>query len=225
MNQNIPDGKLLVFIEFIFSWCWLKTKCKCYGNEIVCYLGPPRDSSVWALTRILLKAVFCYFQSIYYQCWNCDDNLIWARTELSGGRLSIKILSYQYRIPMLKIRRSCNHLNCSMGIPIAGKDGVYIEPWPWRGVSSKLCQAVYMYGWLGGMEAYSCLTQTNFTFKITHPINSQSVSSTEAVPASTHSLLYLENVPFIIKTIHNCSSICFAPGWLRQRCWWINSIF
>ena len=33
---------------------------------------------------------------------------------------------------MLKIRRSCNHLIFNMGIPIPGKDGVYIEMGLWR---------------------------------------------------------------------------------------------
>ena len=31
---------------------------------------------------------------------------------------------------MLKIRRSCNHLIFNMGIPIPGKDGLYIETGP-----------------------------------------------------------------------------------------------
>ena len=39
-----------------------------------------------------------------------------------GGRLSIKMSSYQYKIPMLKIRRSRDHLIIfNMGIPILGK--------------------------------------------------------------------------------------------------------
>ena len=40
---------------------------------------------------------------------------------------SIKVPSYRYRIPMLKIRRSRDHLIFNMGIPIPGKDGLYIE--------------------------------------------------------------------------------------------------
>ena len=35
-------------------------------------------------------------------------------------------------IPMLKIRRPNGHLIFNMGIPIPGKDGLYIETGPWR---------------------------------------------------------------------------------------------
>ena len=34
-------------------------------------------------------------------------------------------------IPMLKIRRSRDRLIFNMGIPIPGKDGLYIETGPW----------------------------------------------------------------------------------------------
>ena len=46
-----------------------------------------------------------------------------------GDRLSLS--SYQYMIPMLKIRRSRDRLIFNMGIPIHGKDGLYIETGPW----------------------------------------------------------------------------------------------
>ena len=48
-----------------------------------------------------------------------------------GGHLNIKMSSYQYRDPMLKIRRSCDRLIFNMGIPIPGKDGLYIETGSW----------------------------------------------------------------------------------------------
>ena len=48
-----------------------------------------------------------------------------------GGCLNIKMPSYQFRTPMLKIRWSCDHLILSMGIPIPGKDGLYVESGPW----------------------------------------------------------------------------------------------
>ena len=50
-----------------------------------------------------------------------------------GGRLNIKMSSYQYRIPMLKIRWSHNCLIFNMEIPIPGKrkDGLYIETGAW----------------------------------------------------------------------------------------------
>ena len=50
----------------------------------------------------------------YWPCWR-------------GGHLNIKMSSYQYRIPMLKIRRSCDRLIFNMEIPIPGKGGLYIE--------------------------------------------------------------------------------------------------
>ena len=40
------------------------------------------------------------------------------------------MLSYQYRIPMLKIRRPRDRLVFNMGIPIPGKDGLYTEMGP-----------------------------------------------------------------------------------------------
>ena len=47
-----------------------------------------------------------------------------------GGRLNIKISSYQYGDSMLKIRRSHDRLIFYMWIPIPGKDGLYIETGP-----------------------------------------------------------------------------------------------
>ena len=51
--------------------------------------------------------------------------------EYSGGHLNIKMSSYRYRDPMLKIRRSHDRLIFNMGIPIPAKDGLYIETGPW----------------------------------------------------------------------------------------------
>ena len=50
--------------------------------------------------------------------------------KISGGRLNIKMSSYQYRILMLKIRRSRDRLIFNMGIPILAKVGLYIETGP-----------------------------------------------------------------------------------------------
>ena len=48
------------------------------------------------------------------------------------GRLNIKMSSYHYRDPpILNIRRSHDCLIFNMGIPISGKDGLYIETGPW----------------------------------------------------------------------------------------------
>ena len=44
-----------------------------------------------------------------------------------GGGLNITMSSYQYRDPMLKIRRSRDRLIFNMGIPIPGKDGLHTE--------------------------------------------------------------------------------------------------
>ena len=48
-----------------------------------------------------------------------------------GGRLNIKMSSYQDRITMLKIRRSHDRLIFNKGIPIPGKVGLYIATGPW----------------------------------------------------------------------------------------------
>ena len=47
-----------------------------------------------------------------------------------GGRLNTKMLSYQYRDPMLKLRQSRDRLVFNIGIPIPGIDGLYIEMGP-----------------------------------------------------------------------------------------------
>ena len=44
-----------------------------------------------------------------------------------GGRLNIKMSSYQYRDPHVKIRQSCDRLLFNMRIPIPWKDSLYIE--------------------------------------------------------------------------------------------------
>ena len=42
----------------------------------------------------------------------------------AGVGLNVKISSYQYRIPMLKIRRSHDRLIFNMEIPIHGQDSL-----------------------------------------------------------------------------------------------------
>ena len=61
---------------------------------------------------------------------------------LSWGCLNIKMLSYEYRDPMLKITRSHDCLIFNMGIPIPGKVCLYIETEPWY-VSIQQCMASY----------------------------------------------------------------------------------
>ena len=51
-------------------------------------------------------------------------------TVRAWGRGNIKMSSYQYRDPHAKIRRSRDRLIFKMGIPILGKDGLYIETGP-----------------------------------------------------------------------------------------------
>ena len=46
---------------------------------------------------------------------------------VKGGHLNKKMSPYEYRVPMLKIKQSCNNLIFNMGIPIPGKDDLYIE--------------------------------------------------------------------------------------------------
>ena len=48
----------------------------------------------------------------------------------SGGRLNIKMSSYQDKTAMLKIRRFQDRLIFNMGISIPGKYGIYIETGP-----------------------------------------------------------------------------------------------
>ena len=64
----------------------------------------------------------------YYILQTSDLDINWL---LPGVYLNIKMLSYQYRDPMLKIRRPRDRLIINMGIPISGKDDLYIETGPW----------------------------------------------------------------------------------------------
>ena len=59
-----------------------------------------------------------------------DTNVRYHERE-PGGCLYINICLTSIGIPMLKIRRSCDRLIFNMGIPIPGKDGLYIEMGPW----------------------------------------------------------------------------------------------
>ena len=56
-------------------------------------------------------------------------------SRISRGRLNIKMSSYLCRIPMLKIRQSRDRLIFNTGIPIPGKDGLYIKTGPRFSVS------------------------------------------------------------------------------------------
>ena len=53
--------------------------------------------------------------------------LIFCMKPTAGGRLNIKIPSYQYRDPMFKIRRSHDRLIFNMGNPIPGKTVFILE--------------------------------------------------------------------------------------------------
>ena len=60
-----------------------------------------------------------------------------VREARAGGRLDIKMSSYRYKDPMLKIRRSRDRLIFNMGIPIPEKYGFYIETGPsWLHIGS-----------------------------------------------------------------------------------------
>ena len=53
-------------------------------------------------------------------------------TQINQGAVSIrKTVLPGMAIPMLKIRRPNGRLIYNMGIPIPGKDGLYIETGPW----------------------------------------------------------------------------------------------
>ena len=56
-----------------------------------------------------------------------------------AGLLNIKLSSYPYRDPMLKIRRSHDRLIFNMRIPIPGKDSLYIETGPRIPLTTWLC--------------------------------------------------------------------------------------
>ena len=71
-----------------------------------------------------------------------------------GGCLNIKMLSYQYRIPMLEIRRSCDRLIFNMGITIPEKDSLYFE----SGLPQKYQTLTYSTHW--GLDKMAAILQT-----------------------------------------------------------------
>ena len=61
--------------------------------------------------------------------WSFYIKTEWSSGWLPGGHLNIKMSSYQYRDPMFKIRRCRDRLIFNMGIPVPGRDDLYIETW------------------------------------------------------------------------------------------------
>ena len=80
---------------------------------------------------------------------------VWSQTKAvpsgPGGRLNIKMSSYQYRDP---------HVKDETGIPIPGKDGLYIETGP-------------RYLWQAGMKT----SWHKNTFLITGPLWRESIGN------------------------------------------------
>ena len=73
--------------------------------------------------------------TLYQEIWQQNGNYhTWKDgfilKQSPGGGLNVKIYLTSIMILMLKIRRSCDRLILNMGIPIPGKDGLYIEPGP-----------------------------------------------------------------------------------------------
>ena len=74
-------------------------------------------------------------------------------TELSGGRLNTHMSSYQYGNPKLKVRCSRDRFIINMGIPIRGKDCLYIEtgpcyPWDYCDMLWNQCVCSVGLAWL-----------------------------------------------------------------------------
>ena len=64
----------------------------------------------------------------------------------SGGRLNIKMSSYQYKDPHVKDKTVSQPSFFNMGIPIPGKDGLYIKTglWlPWQPLTIKVLLSSY----------------------------------------------------------------------------------
>ena len=78
---------------------------------------------------------------------------------------------------MLKIRRSCDRLIFNMGIPISGKDGLYIETRP-RMYFGKHCSqdkcmiSMFLHVYLFGENVYF-LRSILMCFEIIHPMGSR----------------------------------------------------
>ena len=81
----------------------------------------------------------------FIQIYNSTSHWWSVNISSSSTQRAVSILRCRLTnigIPMLKIRRSCDRLIFNMGIPIPGKDSLYIEtgPWCWMGNSQQLNQ-------------------------------------------------------------------------------------
>ena len=76
--------------------------------------------------RCANQHILWYDIALYKSRFQKEENLEHARFSRNRG-LNIQMSPYQYTDPMLKMRRSRDHIIFNMGIPILGKDGLDIE--------------------------------------------------------------------------------------------------
>ena len=113
----------------------MKMNLPCAQSHIItcrsrCFTGlsiPNSDTDLW-------NCIYWYNKTdltnpsneLWNHCCYFEDNIWW-----SGGRLNIKLSSYQYRDPHVDDTTVRHRLIFNMGIPISGKDCLYIETGPW----------------------------------------------------------------------------------------------
>ena len=124
--------RLISFVQWIMPEKYLVSICKS-TQILLLFTGLIKKKNIGLIFHVM-KNIFGKNAELFHRqfhlywkpsLWPCVA--IWHQ---SGGRLNIKMLSYQYRILMLNIRRSHDRLIFNMGIPIPGKGGLYIEMGP-----------------------------------------------------------------------------------------------
>ena len=92
--------------------------------------------------------------------WYCKSRLVLCAADPPGSRFNMKTAFARYGIPVLKIRRSRDHLICNMKIPIVVRRHLYIETAPWSAASPSTlhCAKLKEIRWFHGFVKSHALT-------------------------------------------------------------------
>ena len=148
-------------------------------SRALCEGNPPLTGGICSQRASNVEGVSmgCYHQklekttildSVHNFTWNIFQILRIRCVCVGGGGggdvLNIKILSYQYRDPYVKEKRSCNRLIFNMGIPIPGKTVFVLRQGPEHFHTRLLLSAAYLILWI-------MMTSSNGNiFRVTGPL-------------------------------------------------------
>ena len=146
LDVNVCEGSENMGINKISGLCyakfspWVITSIIKYGKKL--FIHSPTAALLKFVKRyaILPDTFLCMWLLIHAVVKLIDVSKTGYRGAVSMQRCRLTSIG----IPMLKIRRSRDRLIFNMGIPISGKDGLYIETGPrWQviayGIGSEGC--------------------------------------------------------------------------------------